>query len=328
MKQLKLALVVFLVLITGSIYGQTLDSLIAKFNKGADEINKGEYVTAISDLSDVLAMADNVSGKEASDLAAKAKQQIPLLHYQVGIAYIKRKDYDKAIPALDQAIQLADKYNNNQEYKAKALKFLPQLMVVVGTQKYKEGNLDTALIMFEKAINYQPNLDKAYLGEGLVYFDRKNEAKMVSSLSKAISLGKAQNDTETVDLAQKTLANYYLQLADNELMAVDPEDQDFTYAIQAYEKVLQYDPTNADANYKLAVIYNREVEYEKAAKFAETALKTAEGEDKVAAINYELGNAYMGMAEYDKACASYKKAEVGAFKEKAATKKSKVPGCQ
>ncbi len=36
----------------------------------------------------------------------------------------------------------------------------------------------------------------------------------------------------------------------------------------------------------------------------------------------------MGMAEYDKACGAYKNAMAGAFEEKAAAKKEKVPGCQ
>ena len=53
-------------------------------------------------------------------------------------------------------------------------------------------------------------------------------------------------------------------MGDNELQAVDPEAEDFTYAIDAYDKALEYDSTNTDANYKLAIIYNREVEYEKA----------------------------------------------------------------
>ncbi len=54
-------------------------------------------------------------------------------------------DYENAIPYLEQTIELADKYNNNQEYKAKSEKFLPTLLVGVGTQKYKEENLDAAL---------------------------------------------------------------------------------------------------------------------------------------------------------------------------------------
>ncbi len=29
--------------------------------------------------------------------------------------------------------------------------------------------------------------------------------------------------------------------------------EDFTYAIESYQKALQYDPTNTDANYKLAI---------------------------------------------------------------------------
>ncbi len=92
MKKLKLSLVMFLVVVTGSLYGQTLSDLVSTFNKGADEINKGDYMSAITDLDQVLTMSEKVSGKEAADLAAKAKQQIPLLHYQVAIAYIKQRN--------------------------------------------------------------------------------------------------------------------------------------------------------------------------------------------------------------------------------------------
>ncbi len=237
--------------------------------------------------------------------------------------------YEAAVPYLKQTIELADKYNNNQEYKQKAEKYLPQLLVAVGTQKYKEQKLDSALDMFELSLKYMPNYDKAYLGEGLIYYDKKNEDKMTSTLTKAMELGKADNDEETVKLAKETLTRYYNEMGDNELQSVDPENEDFTYAIQAYDKALQYDSTNTDANYKLAIIANRQVEYEKAAKYGERALKNAEGEDKIAAINYELGNAYMGEAEYDKACKAYTAAmKSSAFADKAAAKKDKVPGCQ
>ncbi len=209
MKQLKLTLVMFLVLVTGALYGQTVEELVNTFNKGADEINKGDYLSAITDLDKVLTMSESVSGKEADDLSAKAKQQIPLLHYQMAISYIKQKDYENAIPYLKKTIELADKYNNNQEYKTKSEKYLPQLLVGVGTQKYKEEKLDSALEMFESALQYQPDYDKAYLGEGLIYYDQKNEEKMTSTLTKAMELGQADNDTKTVELAQQTLSRYY-----------------------------------------------------------------------------------------------------------------------
>ncbi len=328
MKQLKLTLVMFLVLVTGSLYGQTNKELVDTFNKGADEINKGDYMSAITDLNQVLTMSEKVSGKEAADLASKAKQQIPLLHYQVAISYIKQRDYENAVPYLKQTIELANKYNNNEEYKTKSEKYLPQLLFAVGTQKYKEQQLDSALAMFEAALKYQPDLDKAYLGEGMIYYDRKKEDQMVKAFTKAISLAKLQDDPKTAQMATETLTLYYNNLGDSEMQAVDPENEDFTYAIQAYDKALQYDSTNTDANYKMAIIANRQVHYNKAAEYAEKALAKAEGEDKLAAINYELGNAYMGLAEYDKACAAYSKAMSGAFTEKAAAKKDKVPGCQ
>ena len=64
MKQLKYALVMLLVMVTGSLYGQTLEELVSTFNKGADEINKGDYMSAITDLNKVLTMAESVPVKK------------------------------------------------------------------------------------------------------------------------------------------------------------------------------------------------------------------------------------------------------------------------
>lgn len=321
---------ILLVFVFGAFTGviaQTYEDVVAKFNEGADAINKGEYTTAISQLNEVIAMAETV-GDEAGDLEGKAKEQIPLLNYQIAIGYMKQKDYENAIPYLEATVDLSDEYQNNEEYKEKAMKYLPTLLTGVGTQKLKSDDNSEALKLFEHAANYSPDYPKAYLGMGMVYKNNFEEGKMIDAFTKAIELGKAQNDTKTVEDAQQALGSYFTDLGNIELEDVDPEMEDFTYAIEAFDKAVEYDPGNTDANYKLALIYNRMVEYDQAIEYGKAALENAEDEVKIAAINYELGNAYVGTAEYDLACEAYNNAMVDVFEERAIAKKEKVPGCE
>ncbi len=325
MKRFKVFLFFAIISITG-IYAQSYDDVIAKFNEGADEINKGQYTTAIDHFQEVLSMAEAV-GDSADELVAKAEEQIPLLNYQVAIAYMKQKDYENAIPYLENTVDLAEEYNTNEEYKQKAMKYLPTLLTGVGTQKMKAGDMDEALRHFESAVNYSPEYPKAYLGLGLVHKALFEEAEMVEALSKAIELARTKNDAKTLEDAQNALGGYFVDQGNMELEDVDPEMEDFSYAIDAFEKAVEYDPDNSNAHLKLAMIYNRMIEYDQAIEHGKKALETETDEMKIAAINYELGNAYTGTAQYDKACEAYNNAMIDAFEERAAAKKEKVPGC-
>jgi tetratricopeptide (TPR) repeat protein len=322
MKVFKLFVAILLMTVSGVLSAQTMDDAIAKFNEGADDINKGEFSSAITSFNELLIMAETV-GPEADNLVSQAKEQLPLLHYQVAIGYIKQKDYENAIPSLENTVALSDAYGNNEDKKEKALKYLPQLLTGVGTQDFKDDNFDKAIERFKSAIKYSPNYPKSWLGLGLVYQKQFNEEEMVSTLSKAIELGSQFNDTKTVSTAKEALASYYVDEANLEFEDMDPMDEDFSYLIELYEKALSFQPSNADANYKLALIYNRMIEYDLAIEHAKKALETEVVEIKVAAINFELGNAYIGTAEYDLACAAFDNAMVGVLEDKAMAKKEK-----
>ncbi len=310
-----------------SVNAQTYEDVVAKFNEGADDINKGEFQTAIDHLNEVITMAGTV-GADANDLAVKAKEQIPLLNYQIAIGYMKQKDYENAIPYLEKTADLADEYQNNAEFRQKAINYLPALLTGVGTQKLKSADNAEALKLFEHAAKYSPDYPKAYLGQGMVYKASFDEPKMIETLTKAIELGKAKNDTKTVQDAQDALGDYFVTQGNIELGDMDPEMEEFEYAIEVFEKALVYQPDNADANLKLAMIYNRMIEYDKAIAYATKALETETDELKIAAINFELGNSYVGTADYDKACQAYNNALVGVFEERAQAKKERVPGCE
>ena len=326
MKSMRILMVVIMTAVSITAFGQTMDEVIAKFNEAAESVNKGEYPTAINEFNDVLAMGETV-GSEADDLMSKAKEQLPLLHYQVAISYMKQKDYENAIPYLERTIDLSRKYENNDEYRQKAMRYLPQLITGVGTGYYKKGDYERALELFTDAVKYAPNYPKAYLGKGLVHMKEYDEDEMISSLTTAITMAKQQGDDKTVKDAQEALGSYYVDMGKMEMADMDPAAEDFTYALEAFEKAVEYDPDNTDALYNLAAIHNKMVEYDKAIEYGKRALENADTDVKIAAIQYELGNSYFNTAQYDLACEAFNNAMVGPFEEMAIKRKEKVPGC-
>ncbi len=310
------------------LFAQTpMDPLIAVFNDGAAKVNAGDFKTAIADFEEVIAMAETV-GAPANDLKVKSQAQLPVLHYQVATAHMKQKKYDEAIISLKKTIELSELYGNNTDNKAKAMKYLPQLLTGVGSQKYKEQNFPGALENFDEAIKYDPNYAKAFLGKGLIFADQFKGKEMVENFSKAIELSKQVGDEKTVEMAQTRLGAFYINQGNLDMADVDPEDEDFTNAIASFETAISYNPAATDAYYMLAVIWNRSIEFDKAIENAKKALESETDPTKIAAINLELGNGYNGIAEYDHACEAYNKAMVEPFYEKALAKKEKVPGCE
>jgi len=272
-------------------------------------------------------MAETV-GAEAEDLSGKAKNQIPLLNYQAAINYMKQKDYENAIPYLENTVDLADAYGNNAEYREKAMKYLPQLLTGVGTQRIKSDDCEGAIEFFASAVKYSPTYAKGYLGLGLCYRSNYNEEEMIAALTKAIELAKASDDSKTITDAQEGLAGYFVEMGKMELEDMDPIDEDFSFAIEAFEKALEFYPNNPDANYQLAIINNRMGESDLAIKHGVKALELEDVEIKIAAINLELGTAYYALAELDLACEALKKAMVGVIEDVARPKKDRIPGCE
>lgn len=310
------------------IFAQTpMDPVIAKFNDGAAKVNAGDFKAAIADFEEVITLAETV-GAPANDLKAKAQSQLPVLHYQVATAFMKQKKYEEAIPSLEKTIELSDLYSTNADNKAKALKYLPQLLTGVGSQKYKEQNFAVAVENFDEAIKYDPSYAKAYLGKGLVYADQFKEKEMIEALNKTIELSKQANDAKTTEMAVTKLGSYYINNGNIEMADIDPEDPDYSPAIENFEKAISFNPAASDAYYMLAMIWNKQNEFDKAIENGKKALESETDETKIAAINYELGSGYFGIAEYALACESFNKALTGPMAEKAQGKKEKVPGCE
>ncbi|MDF1573883.1 MAG: tetratricopeptide repeat protein [Bacteroidales bacterium] len=294
------------VLLAGSLYAQTMTDVINEFNAGVESINGQEYDAALEHFNQVLAMAVTV-GDEANDLKAQAEDQIPSTYYRQATTFMKRKQYDNAIPFLEKTVEMATLYNNNEEISNKAAGYLPQLCMRQGSQEWKNKNFDAALAYFDKVLAINPNIYQACQGKGMVYLDQDKTEEMLECFTRAKEGATAKNDTKTIEQINGVIDTYYNKFILEEMEMVDPEENDYTFVVEACEKALAANPNNPRALYHLAIVSNKTVEYDKAVEYAQEALLHETESVWISAINFELGSAFQNTADYDKACETLRK---------------------
>jgi len=105
------------------------------------------------------------------------------------------------------------------------------------------------------------------------------------------------------------------------------KDEEYDKAIEYFETSNKYDASDPDAYYITCVIYGKQENYEKAVEYGLKAVQYEDADDQ-AKIWYEVGNAYMGLVEYEKACEAYSKALVEPYLTSVKHKMDNVLNCQ
>jgi tetratricopeptide (TPR) repeat protein len=313
------------VLLAATLSAQTLTDVINEFNTGVEKLNAQEYDVALEHFNQVLTMAE-VVGAEANDMKAQAEKQIPATYYRQATTFMKRKQYDNAIPYLENTVTTATLYNNNEDISKKASGYLPQLYVRQGNQEWKNKSYDAALDYFDKALALNGNIYQAYQGKGMVYRDKDESDLMLESFAKAKEGAMAKNDTKTVEKINGAIDSYYNKFIMEEVSAIDPEENDYTYVVEACENALAANPDNPRALYNLAMVANKSDQSEQAIEYAQKALLYEKETIWISAINYELGSAYQSTKQYDEACEALQKVTEDPFLARA-EKKIESVGC-
>jgi len=288
--------------LTAALNAQTINEVITAYNAGAEFVNTGSFEAAISKFEECIQLASQL-GAEGDEMKLKAEGQIPALYYRIASDKYKEKDIDGAITFFEKTIEACNQYGN-EEFKVKSINFVAQLYNTKGNTHFKNEELDKALASFDKSIFYMPDYAKAYYGKGLVYKKMNDEANMLSMLDKAIETGKTSADDKTTEAAVKTARDYYVIGGVNAM-----KTEDYETAFKCFDASMKYDDKYSEPYYRLAVIYNKQLEYDKAAENALKAIEYDNSEsEKKARLYFELGNAYVGMVEYQKACDAFKNA--------------------
>lgn len=314
------------ILMAGSLSAQTLTEVINEFNEGVAKVNSQEYESSLEHFNQVLTLAEAV-GDSATDMKIKAQEQIPLAYYRQATLFLKRRQFDNAIPNLEKTIELSEKYNNNEDSRQKATRYLMQSYMVEGQQNLKNESYDNAIDLFNKALQINPDLYQAHQGKGMVYLSQDETEKMMEEFNLAKQGAAASGKPEDVDEINGVIDAYYNKFIMEEMEMVDPEELDYTYVIEACEKALAANPGNPRALYHMALIQNKATEYDSAIDYALRALESETESVWLSAINFELGSAYQNTEEYDKACEALQNVVEEPFLARAERRMESLPGC-
>lgn len=314
------------ILLAGSLSAQTLTDVINEFNEGVAKINSQEYDASLEHFNQVLALAETL-GDEADEMKGKAEVQIPLAYYRQATLFLKRKQFDNAIPYLENTIETATAYNNNDESKQKATRYLMQSYVREAQRNYQNKAYEASLEYYDKALAMNDGIYQAHQGKGMVYRDMEEIDMMMEEFAAAKEGALAKNDTKTIGSINGVIDKYYNKIIQEEMEMVDPEDQDYGYVIEACENALAANPENPRAFYHMALVNNKKIEYDVAIDNALKALQFETESVWISAINFELGHAYQNTVEYEKACEALQKVVDEPFLTRAEKKMGSIPGC-
>ncbi len=289
------------ILIAGALSAQTMTDVINEFNAGVEKVNNQEYDASLEHFNQVLTLAATV-GDSANEMKASAEKLIPSSYYKQAMMFLKRKQYDNAIPYLENTIETATLYNNNEESKQKASKYLMQSYMREGQRNYKNKAYNVSLDFYNKSLAMNGNLYQAHLGKGMVYRDQDEIDMMLEEFELAKAGALAKNDTKTLATINQAVDGYFNTIIKEEYEAIDPEEPEYEYVIEACENALNANPENARAYYYMASTYNKQSEYEQAIEAALKGLASETDPIWVSALNLELGSSYQNTNEYDKAC--------------------------
>ncbi len=331
MKKRVLAIVTGLFLAGGIVFAQatadvTLTDVINEFNAGVESLNGQSYETALTQFNNCLALCNQV-GDEATDMKKQAEEQVVGTHYRQAMTLMKRKQYDKALPSLENTVNLSAEYEVMPEYAEKAARYLPPLYLREGNVLLKQEKYDEAMTTFDKVLAMEPENYKAHQGKGLVYKEKGDIDAMLEEFDVAKTKAAEENDAEFINDINAAINDHYRGLIEKELMMMDTEDPDYTFLLDICDEAIAANDKNSYAYWQAAAAKNKEIEYDAAISYAEKAVAYETDPVLLSALYFELGNAYQNTARYEDACDALNKVTEEPFLSKAEKKISSVPNC-
>lgn len=203
---------------------QDLETVTANYNGAAEALTTGDKALALEYFQAALKGAEGLSeeelGEDGQTIVATCKDRIPQLLLSISKDNLREKAYDEAYVTLQQTIEAAKLYAN-EEVESEASILIPQLFMQKGNKSLSAKDMAGAIDAFQQVIALDPENGNAYLRLGMAYGSTGKVAEAEEAYVKAIELGKEKD-------AQKQLSNMFNKLAASSLKT------------KAYEKAIEY----------------------------------------------------------------------------------------
>lgn len=295
---------------------------VSAFNKALDYAKSNQYQEAINMYNQTMSLAEQSEYEKASDLIERTQNQLPSIYYQLAVTKFKNFQKNKKLASLNEAMDafqeaadISEEYGNGQ-IAEKSGGIVTQLLYNRSIIQFKSKQYEDALASLDQAIERNPNYAKAYYQKGIVIKNEGEEGsfeKALEMFDKAIEVG-AGNDQQIVRQAKETARDNLVARGATEAN----ENKNYSEAIDLLNRALEYDSESANAHYRLAEVYNKQSDWQKAISHARKALEyETGGKTDLAKIYFELGTALKAEGQTQEACSAFKNAAYGSFKSPA-----------
>ncbi|MFC2152961.1 tetratricopeptide repeat protein [Bacteroidota bacterium] len=298
---------------------QTEAEAVDALKDGVAKSQAKDYLGAIASFEKCVSIYDELDLTN-SENRATAATQIPKMQYKHALGFYKEKKYDESIAAFEKLIEYSETYNDPDNAK-KAKLVIPQLYYFKGKTFAESDNFTEAIENYEKAIELKSNYFDPFFRLAGIYSDQKNDELFAVNVKKAIEV---TTKADKKDAANSLAIKYYNNMGVEAL-----NKKNYDAALGYFNTLMEYKKADEDIYYQLAVIYNKQSNWNAAIESANKALELmGEVETKDAKIHFELGNSYYGKGDNAAACEAYKNAAKGDYEASAKYQIETVLKCQ
>lgn len=293
-------------------------AVIQLYNQAQEQAGSGNFTNSIGLFRDALDVARE---NNIDDIVGLIEETLPkVARSRASNAY---RDYEQqrtrasvttALEYFTEAREIGQEFGD-QEVVQQATAAIPQLHYVRSILEFRDEEYTAAVADLDMAIELNSNYAVAYYQKGVVSkaMNPDDVDGFMQLYDQAIEVAQRVNDTRTLNNAREGAADELI------FRAVTLKDErQYDRAIQLLNRVENYVSGSADAQYRLAEIYNLRGNWDQALQHARRALDYESGgvTDK-AKIYFELGMAFKGLGQKENACSAFENARYGDFTDPA-----------
>ncbi len=291
---------------------------ITKYNEAQELASARQFTDAIEMYREALEIAKEI---EDEDIIQRIEERIPRAYSSRASATYSAFQSERTIANANRAIEdfkasleAGEEFGSDQVVD-QASRAIPQLYYIRSVVEFRQDNLEDAMESLDAALALNPNYAVAHYQKGVV-FKKQNPEDIDGALvhyDRAIEHAERTGDNRTLQNARSGAASELIFRANNL-----KENNNINRAIALLERVAQYDPQSADAQYRLAEIHNMRGNWSQAIEHANQALQyETGGVVQQAKIYFELGTAHKGLGNKSNACSAFENANFGDFSDPA-----------
>lgn len=314
---------------SSEVQAQDKRAAVQAYNKAQELAKNKQYEESIAKFQEAIDISEKL-GAEGADIVQRSKEKIPGVYFDIALNEYRTfqssqstSQIDATIAAFKKAAEVGKQYGD-KSVAQKASGVVPKLMYGKASLQYKQGNNEAALATINQVIENNPNYATAYYQKALILKKTASFNDMIAMLDKAAEVAVANNNEKVANLA-KDKASAELVSRGGAMV----NDKNYTSAIDALTKALEYAPESADANYWLAKAYNSRGNWDQALTYGQKAIDLENGgRTSKAKIYFEIATAYKGQGNYGDACTNFSNAAYGQFRQSAKHQMEYVLKCE